>query len=54
MIIFFLILMSTNSLGQNERLTFTASQVVVSVKSSRVFNLGMDVWAHLDIVYIRS
>lgn len=54
MIIFFLILMSTNSLGQKKRLTFRASQVVVSVISSRVFNLGMDVWAHLDIVYIPS
>lgn len=54
MIIFFLILMSTNSLGQNKRLTFWASQVVVSVISSRVFNLGMEVWAHLDIVYMWS
>ena len=54
MIIFFLILMSTNSLGQNKRLTFWASQVVVPVISSRVFNLGMEVWAHLDIVYMWS
>ncbi len=46
--------MSTNSLGQNKRLTFGASQVVVSVISSSVFNLGMDVWAHLDIVYMWS
>lgn len=52
MIIFFLILMSTNSLGQNKKLTFWASQVVVSVISSRVFNLGLDVWVHLDIVYM--
>lgn len=54
MIVFFLILMSANSLGQNKRLTFWASQVVVSVISSSVFNLGMDVWAHLDIVYMWS
>lgn len=54
MIVFFLILMSTNSLGQNETLTFWASQVVVSVISSSIFNLGMDVWAHLDIVYMWS
>lgn len=54
MIIFFLMLMSTNSLGPNKKLTFGASQVVLSVISSWVFNLGMDVWAHLDIVYMWS
>lgn len=54
MIVFFLILMSTNGPGQSESLTFGASQVAASVIGSSVFNLGTNVWAHLDIVYMPS